>query len=80
MSKILICDDESGLRAVLKRYAIFEETLAELERVKKVVKARDLSQENFKTLLELESQLHSTLNRFLYSFKKSAETLEVPDY
>lgn len=24
MSKILICDDESGLRAVIKRYAIFE--------------------------------------------------------
>ncbi len=24
MAKILICDDESGLRAVLKRYAIFE--------------------------------------------------------
>ena len=24
MAKLLICDDESGLRAVLKRYAIFE--------------------------------------------------------
>ena len=24
MAKILICDDESGLRAVLKRYAVFE--------------------------------------------------------
>ena len=24
MSKILVCDDESGLRAVIKRYAIFE--------------------------------------------------------
>jgi len=24
MAKILICDDEAGLRAVIKRYALFE--------------------------------------------------------
>lgn len=24
MAKILVCDDEAGLRAVIKRYAIFE--------------------------------------------------------
>jgi len=24
MAKILVCDDESGLRTVLKRYAVFE--------------------------------------------------------
>lgn len=57
----------------LNRYAIFEETLAELDRVRKAVKARDLSKENFKTLLDLETELDNKASRLMYVFKKAAE-------